>query len=88
MFLRQVGRPSLDIEIEDIEFLRSLRFSLTAIAEILKVSRSTIYRRMEEYGVPFDKYSNISDRVLDEIMTDIKQHHPNDGEKVILHDKT
>ncbi len=32
----------------------------------------------------YDKYSELSDRVLDRIMTDIKERHPNDGERLII----
>lgn len=35
---------------EEIEFLRSVHFSWTKIAEFLGVSRSTLYRRLGEDG--------------------------------------
>ena len=60
------------VDIEDIEFLRSMRFWYVDIAGILGVSRSTIYRKMEEEGVSFGKYTELSDRALDEIISEIK----------------
>lgn len=39
---------------------------------------------MEENGVTFTQYSEISDRVLDQLMIDIKQRHPNDGERLVI----
>ena len=73
-----------DVDVDDIEFLRSLRFSFTRIAQILGASRSTIYRRMEVEGVSFDRYSDISDHTLDQLKTDIKQRHPDNGERLII----
>ena len=81
---RNVGRPRCNVDIEDIEFLRTLKFSYTKIAEILKVSRSTLYRKMEEEGVSFNQYSQVSDQVLDDIVTRIKRSHPNDGERLLI----
>ncbi|XP_064387315.1 uncharacterized protein LOC135335697 [Halichondria panicea] len=77
-----VGRPRCELDVEDIEFLRTLMFSYTKIADILGVSRSTLYQKMEE-GVSFDRYSPVSDQVLDNIVAEIKQSHPNDGEVLL-----
>ena len=71
IYSRSVGRPAALVDIEDIEFLRNLRFSYTDVAKILGVSRPTIYRKTEDEGVSFKKYTEISDRILDGIVTDI-----------------
>ena len=71
IYSRSVGRPAALVDIEDIEFLRNLRFSYTDVAKILGVSRSTIYRKTEDEGVSFKKHTEISDRILDGIVTDI-----------------
>ena len=79
------GRPKIAVPIEEIEFLRQLRFSWTRIAEILGISRSTLYRRLEEDGLPQAiTFSSISDIELDAIVIRIKQIHPNDGERLII----
>ncbi len=78
-----MGRPRCELDVEDIEFLRTLMFSYTKIADILGVSRSTLYRKMKEEGVSFDRYSPVSDQVLDNIVAEIKQSHPNDGEVLL-----
>ena len=84
-FFSSTGRPRLDVDIEDIEFLRGLRLSYTKIASFLGVSRSTIYRRMEEYGVSIDsKYTEISDGDLDRQISLIKTQHPHDGERLLI----
>ena len=75
----------MSVDIEDIEFLRSLRFSFVKISQILGLSRATLYRRMEEEGVTrISKYSDISDADLDREVIDIKAQHPNDGERLLI----
>ena len=43
-----VGRPFLSVDMYEVEFLRSLGFTWTDIARCLDVSRSTLYRRLDE----------------------------------------
>ncbi len=84
-FCRARGRPALDVSVEDIEYLRGMRFSWTKIAEILGISRSTLYRRLEEEGIECDRqYTVISDYDLDRVLESIKQAHPNDGERLLI----
>ena len=66
------------------EFLRSIGFTWSKIAILLQVSRSTLYRRLEEKGIdPSSSYGSISNSQLDQEVWDIKQHHPNNGEVLI-----
>ncbi len=82
---RVEGRPRLRVDIEDIEFLRGLRFPYTKIATILGISRATLYRRLEDEGISRDwKYCDINDRDLDREVVDIKVEHPNDGERLLI----
>ena len=79
-----VGRPREEINVEDIELLRSLRFSWTKIAQLLGVSRSTLYRRLEEEGISTSMtYTNIDNRQLDQLVLRIKLSHPYDGERLM-----
>lgn len=79
------GRPLINVDFEDIEFLRQLRFSWTKISEILGISRSTLYRRLRQEDVTEHlSYSNISDTALDSIVEQIKERHPNDGERLMI----
>ena len=81
---RCIGRPTIEIDIQDIEFLRGLRFPFCKIAVILGISRSTLYRRLEEEGLSQDlTYTDISDRDLDSELAAIKSNHPNDGERLL-----
>lgn len=71
----------IQVDIEDIEYLRGLRLSWVKIARYLGISRSTLYRRLEEEGLShYTKYTDINDSDLDSIIAAIKQNHPNDGE--------
>ena len=73
------------MDIDEIEFLRNLRFSWTRIASILGVSRSTLYRKLNDEGISQDLYySDISDLDLDRQIQIIKRDHPNDGERLII----
>ena len=47
---RQPGRPRFHITREQLQYLASMSFSWTQIAQILGVSQMTIYRR-REYGM-------------------------------------
>ncbi len=44
-FYRPSGRPLLEVSIEEVEYLRSLHFSWTKIAEIVGVSWSTLTKQ-------------------------------------------
>ena len=78
------GRPRVQVNMDEVELLRSLRFSFTDIAEVLDISRATLYRRLQEEGLSSDcTYSDISDNDLDDYLIKIKHNHPNDGERLL-----
>ena len=41
-----VGRPRVDVDLDDVEFLCSLKMSLMKVASLLGVSRSIMYREV------------------------------------------
>lgn len=76
------GRPRDTTTVEEILELRQLNFKWTKIAEMLNISRSTLYRRLREAGIEVrDKL--VTDQQLDATIQHIKQNHPNDGEVLI-----
>ena len=84
-FCISAGRPQIAVDFDDIELLRQLRFSWTKIAEILDISRSMLYQRLESEGVSESlTYSNIIDASLDRQVERIKQRYPHDGERLMM----
>lgn len=74
-----VGRPSLALDIEHIEFLRTSGYTWEEVASVLGVSKSTVWRRLGNSGVHITKYTDISDSQLDDAVSEIQQQHPNIG---------
>ena len=54
------GRPKLIVNIEQVELLRSSEFTWEEVAQILGISRTTFWRRVQELGIPMCKYYDIS----------------------------
>ena len=71
----QPGRPRFVIAEELLENLRSLGCTWNQIAQMLRVSRWTIYCRVEEYGLGCSRWSNISDDQLDEVIRGFMSRH-------------
>lgn len=65
---------------EEIIQLKELNYSWTKIAEILQISRQTLYRRLQEFGIDTCKFSPITESDLDSTLKDIKVSHPSSGE--------
>ena len=83
----QRGRSRLLIPKEQLEGLRSLGFSWSAIGRMLCVSERTIRRRRAEYDMPLvnsGNFSSISDDQLDEEVRSILQVSPNSGERMVV----
>lgn len=70
------------VDMEEVRQLRILGFSLTKIAELLEVSRRTLYRRL--CGSSLVGYTDITSHELDCVIDSYKQNHPNDGEVMII----
>ena len=77
-----VGRPSLQINMEDVEDMRKAGMSITKISQALGVSRSTLYRAMESSDLL--GFTEISDQRLYELVIRYKQTHPFDGERMLI----
>ena len=61
-----------------------MNYSWSKIADILGISRNTLYRRLREFDIDPNRFTDISQSELDEILRKIKVESPNCGE-VLLH---
>ena len=77
------GRPHFLVPKEQLEFLHSVCFTWTEIAQLIEVSRMTIYRRWEEYGMLTEPVET-SDSELRQKVLEVKRMLPQVGELIIL----
>ena len=59
-----VGRPRLQVDVEEVAEIRKIGISITKISEIILASRSTLYRALE--GSNLIGVTDISNQELDE----------------------
>lgn len=78
------GRPSLVVNIEQVELFRSVGYSWLEVFNLLSVSRITLWRRFRDLNIPTSRFADISDQELDNIVRSIQESHPNVG-LVMLH---
>ena len=77
------GRRRYHVRRDQIERLLSLCFTHTRIAELLGISRMTLWRRMRELDVEAT-YDGISDDELDKLVEEYRKVHPFTGERELL----
>ena len=77
------GRPRHLINLDYAELLRQANYSWEAIALVFNVSRTTLWRRMNESGISTSSYSDICDADLDAIVHDTQSRFPNMGLRLI-----
>ena len=78
------GRPPLQILKDQLEYLCSLSFSWTQIASLLGVSRMTIFRRRQEFGLLDEPTRTLSDAELRLKISELKRTLPTVGKKMIM----
>lgn len=77
------GRPSLSFSLELVELMTDAGYSLTEIAKALLVSRTTLWRRLKENNIVIEKFTDISDRDLEELIASFQVENPQSGESLI-----
>ena len=78
------GRPRFTISRGQLQYLRSLSFSWKGIADILMVSRMTLYRRRVEFGMLDEPSSVITEENLLSVVRQISREHPQVGQSFVL----
>lgn len=73
------GRPSLVVNIEQVELFRSVGYSWSEISDLLSVSRTTLWRRFHDLNISTCPYSDINDVELDSVIRSIWESHPSIG---------
>ena len=77
------GRPVIFLNIEQVEMLRSTGYTWQQVAECLHVSRTTLWRRLREANYSIERFTDISDDVLDQRICELQRNHPNVGYSLI-----
>ena len=77
------GRPRFEISRDQLEYLSSLNFTWTEISSILGVSRMTVYRRRQEFGL-LEVGERISNGDLHLLLREMRTNHPDMGEVMVL----
>ena len=79
-----VGRPSLIISREQVEYLMECNFTVKDMSDILGVFKRTVERRMNQYELTnMNRFSTIDDERLDAIVSEIKGSSPDCGSKLL-----
>ena len=77
------GRPSIQINFDYVELLHEAGYTFTDIACALQISRSTLWRRLQEEGISMNRYTDISDQDLDSIIRTYQESNPNCGQTLL-----
>ena len=78
------SRPRFILSKEQLEYLRSLSFSWTHIVLLLGISRMTLFRRREGFGLLDEPDRLLSNSEIVAKVSEIKHILPDAGEKLIL----
>ena len=80
------GRPRYIIRLEQLVFLREIRFTWSAIAVMFGISRRTMYNIRSEFGLidtEFAGFSDVTDVQLKSLIQDIRQEMPEIGQSML-----
>lgn len=80
---RSRGRPKVEIEEEQLQYLVGSGFHARDMAAIFRCSIRTIERRLHEKQIYLRSFTLMSDDELDELVSEITRANPLSGEKTI-----
>ena len=75
-------QPRFDISREQLQYLHSMSFTWVQISELLGVSRMTIYRRRQDYGMGNDPSEDITNE-LREVLQEMRRELPSLGQTMV-----
>ena len=78
-----VRRPKMQPNLHKMEFLRGCGYTWNQVADALQVSRTTLWRRIEEASFEIKKYIDVCDDELDSIVSQIQKENPSCGHQLI-----
>ena len=78
------GRPRFIITQHQLHYLRSQMFSWSSIASLLGVSRMTVYRRRQGYGMVVEPSRSLNSEQLQTVLRELRLSNPCLGEKMII----
>jgi hypothetical protein len=80
------GRPSVNIPFELLEDLRGVGFTWEQIAKMFRISRWTVMRRVQSYGLQgLSRFSSITDEQIDGIIHAYISNHGNTTGESYIH---
>lgn len=82
---QRVGRPASEVDMDAVMYLKTIGLPVKDIAQLMGVSRQTLYNKIRKSGNPsaYATYTSISDGDLDQLVARIKLQHPNNGEVML-----
>ena len=66
-----------------LEMMLTLRVQVVKIAEQLHVLQSAVYKAIREYGIDYQRFSEISQNDIERAVIAVKEQHPNAGKVMI-----
>ena len=80
MFPGGRGRPSVEIEEEQLKMMYKLGYSASKMAELFGCSSQLIYKKLNSYGLKQrERYTELTDQELDEKVRALQIKYPNAG---------
>ena len=81
------GRPKIEVDTEWLKEVlsRGRHISQEQLAKVLKISKSTLQRRIKEYGLKdYVKYDQLGDEELDGLIESLKEQKPDLGRRYAM----
>ena len=78
------GRPSFHITRHQLQYLSSLSFNWTRIASLLQVSRMTVHRQRDAFGMLNNTSEHLTNADVRRHITHMHRQFPHKGESMVI----